>query len=348
MALRLLGLLRFSVTFEQHCDGFEPALRGVINYQASGALDPSALPDRTIELMGPIARVVYDTSSDLAYGLDATDHRLAKIDLESGAVSYANVTEAPADACVDAARGRLFVANQTSTLITEYRTLDLGLVRSIAWNGTAGDPYYARPWIYCAPDRLYLTDGASPPGLFTVEALDDASPAVLKHGAPGVGRLAFNAGATDLYYWYRDAWNGGWIDTSVHHLLAADFREVDATDPHPPNIYREPGATPIFLDASRSLALAKNKILDATDLQTLVHEMPNTDAFVGGGPADIYAFDARQGLLATMTHVYDLDSYEAVAPRLLSYSIDSFFDRKGRLWSAGPLFLASQIVSPRQ
>jgi hypothetical protein len=35
------GITRFSATFEQHCEGGVPALRGVVNFQATGMPDPS-------------------------------------------------------------------------------------------------------------------------------------------------------------------------------------------------------------------------------------------------------------------------------------------------------------------
>lgn len=340
----LLGVVGFSITFEEHCGGLLPstaAMRGVINYHATGSLDASVLPDRSIDVEGRLQRVAYDASSDTAFGIDVDNQRLAKVPLAGGAPAYADLSDTPVDACVDAARGRVFVMNQGCSVVAEYRAEDLTPVRTIAWGGTAADPDWAAPNIYCAPDRLYLTDGGSPPALFTIEDLDGTTPTVHAHGTPGVGGLAFNATDTDLYYWYRDAWNGGWVDTSIHHRLAATFAEVDATDAHPPNIFRDP-PTPTFFDETRSLVLAKNKILSAADLKTLVHEMPNAGTF--GEVDDIYAFDQERGRVATMTHVYELDDYAHVAYRLLSYSIGSFFDRDGRLWSASPTFLVAQRV----
>jgi hypothetical protein len=38
------GITRFSATFEQHCEGMNPALRGVVNFQATGSPDPSPAP----------------------------------------------------------------------------------------------------------------------------------------------------------------------------------------------------------------------------------------------------------------------------------------------------------------
>jgi hypothetical protein len=73
-----VGLVRASVTFEQHCEGGRAALHGVINYHATGTPDPTPTPDETITLDGKIFRVIYDPVANLAYGLDATNRRLAK------------------------------------------------------------------------------------------------------------------------------------------------------------------------------------------------------------------------------------------------------------------------------
>ena len=172
------GITRLSVTFEQHCEGGTAALRGVINFQATGAPDSTPGPDKVINLNNEIFRVAYDPTSNVAYGLDATNRRLAKIDLTSGSATYADVVQVPNDGCVDTKRGRLFVVNKGSSLITEYSTTDLQAVRNITWAGMEWGPADTTFEIHCAADRLYVVDGAWAPGLFTVDGLDTPNPVV--------------------------------------------------------------------------------------------------------------------------------------------------------------------------
>lgn len=167
-----LDVARLSLTFEQHCEGAEAALRGVIHLRATGVPEPTPAPDRSLALAGAVFRVAYDPGSNAAYGLDATNERLSKIDLESGAVSYADAEEAPNAACVAAARGRLFVVRKSTNAISEYDTDDLSKVRDIAWAPVDSDPLLTHFEIHCAPDRLCVADGATSPGLFTVTGLD--------------------------------------------------------------------------------------------------------------------------------------------------------------------------------
>jgi hypothetical protein len=340
----VLGITRVSVTFEEHCNGGTPALRGVINYQASGANDETVVPDQTIELGGWCSRVAHEAGSDFAYALDYIDNDLVKINLESGSLTRADVSVTPGDVCVDSARGRVFVVDEKSSLVAEYRSADLGLERSIPWGGSAGDPFYAHPRIYCAPDRVYLADGAAPPELFTMEGLDGMSPTLVSRGALGVGGLAWNAAGTDLYYWYRDAFNGGALWTSVHHILAASFDEVDATAASSPNFSRDPWNSPIFFDEARSLVVVKNRILDANDLHTLIQEMPQ-GLGLGGSVWDVTAFDPGRAVLASQIHLFELDGLGVLGTRLLSYSMDSFFDRRGRLWSLSEKNIMQVLVA---
>ncbi len=78
------GITRMSVTFEQHCEGNTPAIRGVVNFQATGTPDPTLLPEVSLELEGNVIRTAYSPEAHVAYGIDATNRKLVEIDLTKG------------------------------------------------------------------------------------------------------------------------------------------------------------------------------------------------------------------------------------------------------------------------
>jgi hypothetical protein len=342
-----LGLVRTSVTFEQHCDGGTTALRGVINLQATGTPDATPTPNRTVTLEGKIFRVVYDPDADLAYGLDATNRRLAKIDLASGDVTYVDVVQVPNAACVDPRRERLFVANKGSSLITEYDTRDLTRVRDIAWTGTDWDPAETGYEIHCAAERLYVVDGAWEPALFSVDGLDEEEPTVTDRTeqAAGIGGLVLNQAGTNLYYWEQVGWSAGVLNTAVHRLSTADLSELDVTG-DVADYHRDPLDAPILLDDDRGLIFSKNKIFDAANLSKVVYSLPSTfDAF-DGAAENAYALDAKRGFVATKNFVYELDRYDIVASTVMANADQLFFAASGGLWflSVSKGVLVEQLI----
>ncbi len=179
-----VGVTRFSITFEQHCDGATPALRGVVNYQATGAPDPTPVPDRVIPLEGKIFRVAYDAVANVAYGLDATNMRIGKIDLTTGLITYVPVAHVPNDGCVDSARGRLFVVNKGSPDHHRVRGRQPG-VRSrhpVDEHGP-GPPPRRSSRSSARTTGCTRSMAPPPPALFTVEGLDGTAPVVTDHSA---------------------------------------------------------------------------------------------------------------------------------------------------------------------
>ena len=328
------GVTRFSATFEQHCEGGAPALFGVVNYQATGVPDPALSASRVIALKGKIFRVAYDPTSNVAYGIDAANRQLARIDLASGSATYADVVQVPNDVCVDVKRSRLFVVNKGSSLVSEYGTSDLKSVRDIPWTGTDWGPSDTHFKIYCAPDTVYVVDGAWQPGLFTIDGLDDATPVATDHSSTvmGVGGLVFNSAATDLYYWSQYGWNAGSINTSVHRLAAADLSEVDVTAANIQDFNRDPLDAPILFDEARGLIFNKNKIFDATNLSKVIYTLPSAFDVFDGATENAYALDAAHGRLASKSYVYELTRFDVVAPTLDPSADQLFFDAAGTLW----------------
>jgi hypothetical protein len=328
------GLVRFSAIFEQHCEGVAPALRGVINFQASGYSDPTPRPDRTINLSGKIFRVAYDPVAHLAYGLDATNRRLAKIDLTAGSATLADVLQIPNDGCLDAKRGRLFVVNKGSSLITEYRTADLTAVRDINWAGTDWGPTDTHFKIYCAPERLYVVDGAWAPGLFTVEGLA-ATPA---DGSDGGNGAEIDAGDEGI--------DGG------DQTIDGGDQTIDAGDGDGPGDAGTDAATPlagpVAIDHSETVAgvggLALNAAAtrvytwyqygwNAGSLNTDVTRLdPITLSEVDKSASNLPTFhrdpldaplllDESRGLLFVKNYIFDANNLSKVV-----YSLPSAFD----------------------
>ena len=322
----------------------------MINYQATGSPDRALTADRVVMLSGKIFRVAYDATTNIAYGLDATNRRLSKIDLASGTATYANVVQVPNDGCVDARRGRLYVVNKGSTLITEYATSDLTAVRDITWAGMDWGPTETHFKITCAPDKLYVVDGAWAPALFTVEGLDSATPTVTDRTATvsGVGGLALNAAATDLYYWYQYGWSAGSLSTSVRRLQSSNLAMIDQSSASVPSFTRDPLDAPILLDETRGLVFVKNKVFDILNLARLVYSLPSTFDTFSGAAENAYALDAQRGRLATKNYVYDLVRYDIVTPTIMSRADQMFFDASGVLWflSVPDGALKAQVVSP--
>jgi hypothetical protein len=344
------GLTRFSATFEQHCEGATPALRGVVNFQATGVPDPTPTPDRVIPFSGKIFNVAYDPTTNIAYGLDATNRRLAKIDLTTGSATYTSVVQVPNDGCVDAARGRLFVVNKGSSLISEYATDTLADVRDIVWTGTDWGPTVTQFKIYCTASQLYVVDGAWAPALFTVTGLDDSTTPVVTDDTAqvaGVGGLAVNAAGTDLYYWYQYGWSAGELNTYVSRLLTSDLSQIDQSATNLSDFDRDPVDAPLLLDEVDGYVIVKNKIFDALNLTKVIYTLPgNTDETYSPAVENAYAMDVAHGVFATKDYIYSLSTFDVIAPTVIPAADQSFFDNSGMLWmlsiSQGSLF--GQIV----
>jgi len=343
------GLVRLSVTFEQHCEGGASALRGVINFNATGSPDPTPEPDETIALDGKVFRLVYDPAQDLAYGLDASNRRLAKIDLTSGEASYADIVQVPNDACLDTERERLYVVNKGSSLITEYDTSDLSAVRDIAWAGADWGPDETRFKIYCAAGRVYVVDGAWAPGLFSIDGLEGAEPVVVDHSeqVAGVGGLVLNASGSDLYYWYQHGWSAGRLNTAVHRLDTTDLSQIDVTS-EVGDFSRDPLDAPLLLDEDRGLVFSKNKVFDADNLAKLVYSLPSAFDTFDGAAENAYALDPVRGRLATKRYIYELERYDIHASTVVMNADQLFFDATGALWflSVSKGVLLKQMLDP--
>jgi hypothetical protein len=340
------GVTRFSLTFELHCEGGVPALRGVVNYQATGTPDPTPVPDRVISLSGKVFRVAYDPTANVAYGLDATNTRIGKIDLATGTTSYVPVTHVPNDACVDSARGRLFVVNKGSQTITEYATNGLSPVRDIPWVNMDRAPSQTQFHIYCTPDRLYAVDGASVPALFTVEGLDSAAPVVTDHSAQlsAVNGLAVNTAGTDLYAWYQRYQTP--LGVYVSRSRVSDLAQLDVSSMAVPNFGSTPADAPLLLDESRGYVFVKDKVFDVSHLTNVTYTLPGTYSTTSGPQEIAYALNASGGFFATKNFVYELSRFDAVAATIVPSSDQLFFDNAGKLWmlSTSRATLTAQLV----
>jgi hypothetical protein len=342
-----VGVTRFSVTFEHHCQQGTAALRGVVNFNATGTPDPTPVPDRVVALTGKISRFAYDPVANVAYGLDGTNLRITKVDLATGGTTSVTVAHTPNAACVDAARGRLFVANKGSSSITEYRTDTVAVVRDIPWMATDRDPTRSQFQIYCTRDRLYAVDYASIPALFTVEGLDGAAPVVTDHSAmlPAVNGLTVNAAGTDLYAWYQRYQDP--IGVYVSRSRVSDLAQVDVSAMNLTNFGAAPADAPVLLDEGRGYVFVKDKIFDAKKLTSVIYTLPGSYNVLGGPEETAYALDRADGLLATKNFVYELTRFDAVAPTVVTTPDQVFFDKAGTLWmlSTAQATLSAQTIS---
>lgn len=346
----IAAVTRLSIIFEQHCDGAAAATRGVINFQATGVPQPTPTPSRAIALTGTVFRVVYDATTNVAYGLDAVNRQLSRIDMATGSAKYVPVVQVPNAGCVDDKRNRLFVVNKGSSLITEYASDTLAKVRDITWPAMDWGPTATWFKIYCAADRLYAVDASWAPALFTVDGLDGATPVITDRTATisGVGGLALTAAGTDFYYWYQYGWNAGSLNTYVSRRHTADLVEVDRTATSLTNFTRDPLDVPLLLDETRGLVFAKNKVFDILNLTKVVYTLPGTFDTLDGAAENAYALDSARGLVASKNFVYSLDRYDVVAEVLVPSPDQLFFTPDGLLWSLSVSqgSLIAQSVSP--
>lgn len=332
------GLSRFSVTFEQYCEGGAAALRGVINFQARGVPDVVPVAAKEIALRGKVARVVYDASSHTVYGLDPANRRIVKVDLETGASTQVSIGAIPADLCIHPARHSLFTVTKGYALL-EHRLKDLAPVRELAWSPVDVGRAETHFHVYCATDRLYLVDAAQDPALYVVDRLDAAFPvvrrAVSSAASPssltGVGAIALNAAGSELYYWAQSGWESYGGSSAVRRLDTYDWTLLDQTSASD-GVARDPLDAPILLDEAGERVLVKNKVFDATNLARVLYTFPGPIDTYRGATENVYALDATRGRAATRGTVYDLGKYRPISPALFPNAAQRFFDRDGLLW----------------
>ncbi|HMJ12625.1 MAG TPA: hypothetical protein VK524_14470 [Polyangiaceae bacterium] len=332
------GVTRVSATFEFRCENATPGIRGVINYNATGAPDPSHVSSRNIALTGPVTRAAYDPVEHMVYGVDSLNRRLAKISLSTGAVVYSPVVQTPADICVDRTRGSVFVVNKGSSLISQHSLSDLSLRRQITWAGTDPYPAETRLKIFCGAGRVYIADGAGVPGLFSLEGLDSsdgAAPRAVDRTAQvaGVGGLTLTNAGNEFYYWHQNGWNAGNLNTAVKRVSSATFSVLDETAvTASENFQRDPLDTPVLLDERRRLVFVKNKVFDTAELKRVIYTLPGRSQIPYGAVENAYALDGACGLLASRSYIYELGRYDIFSPTLSHSADQMFFDREGSLW----------------
>lgn len=339
-------LRRFSVTFEQYCEGGAAALRGVINFQARGQADVLPIAAKEIALRGKVTRLTYDASGHAAYGLDPANRRIVKVDLGTGTTTQVSIGAAPADLCIHPTRRSLFAVTKGYALL-EHRLDDLAPVRELAWSPADSGRTDTHFHVYCGADRLYLVDAAQDPALFVVDRLDAPFPVVRRAGSlagpsgslvgpssssiSGVGALALNADGSELYYWSQSGWESYGGTSFVRRLDTFDWSTLDQTSASD-GMARDPLDAPILLDEAGERILVKNKIFDATNLTRVLYTFPGTADSSRGASENVYALDAARNRAATRNAVYDLTQYRAVVPTLFPNAAQRFFDRDGLLW----------------
>jgi hypothetical protein len=229
----------------------------------------------------------------------------------------------------------VFVVNTGSTIVSQHALDSLDLVGQFDW----GAPTYAHNevhfHIHCGKDRLYLVDGMWAPGLWTIEDLDGTPTTVDRtEMVAGVGDLALSDDESSLYLWYQYGWGAGLAGTSVKRFSIPDFTLLDETDEgYSDGFYRDPLDTPILLDESRGVVLAKNRLLDPLNLNRVIFTITSPrDRSTDGAEENAYAADFVRGRFATKKNVYSLDDIVSIRSISRPDASQLLFDRNGRLY----------------
>ncbi len=217
---------RLSIIFEQHCEGATAASRGVINYQATGVPDPTPAPSRVIPLTGTVFRIVYDGTTNVAYGLDAINRQLARIDMATGTASYVPSFRSRTPDAVDDQRGRPVRREQGQ--LADHRIQERhpgqGPRHHLAGHGL--EPHRGRrsrstaPRTSCTPWTPREFRGCSRWKAWT-------APRPWSRTTPPSSRAwadwRWTASGTDFYYWFQDGWTAGSLNTYVSRRHTADL-----------------------------------------------------------------------------------------------------------------------------
>jgi hypothetical protein len=289
----------------------------------------------SIALDGTIRQVAYEPTENVVYGIDAVNRALLKVELGTGNATYRAVTSVPNAFCVSMSRSRVFVVNGDSTTIDEFALPNLDIVRRISWPAPSYDaPGQSRFQIYCGAQRLYVVDSGWGPGLWTIEDLDGC-PSAVDHSAKvsGVGALVLSADEKELYYWYQYGRVAGYAGTSVYRIDTATWGVVDQTNiGYTQAFYRDPLDTPILWDTGRKLIFAKNRVLSADSLTTVLTSFTDpSDKAIGGTYQNAYAIDPATGRIATRHNVFSEDTFASVAAVTEPTATQIFFSADGRL-----------------
>jgi len=281
----------------------------------------------SITIANDLQKIVFDTNSTMAYGLDYTNEKVWFIDLAQKTVSDSlDLSGAPVDACIHPSKRRLYVVNKLAGTITEIDMDTKLMIRELIWPGPDDwyleDPAFAaetHPFhIACQTDRLLLVDSTRAPQPWMISLTPGSFAQAFETSEfhqgsaiheTGIGDWAFTSDPNEFYYWLQIGWNVGYAGSEIFHARfdGNEMINLDRTDftyGNRDQFQRDPLDTPIFLDVVSKRLIAKRAVFDNGNLERAVFIFPLGE--------EIYAVDWNRNLAASKKAIYDLNTFRTI------------------------------------
>ncbi len=277
----------------------------------------------SITIANDLQKIIFDTNSTMAYGLDYANQKVWFIDLAQKTVSGSlDLSGSPIDACIHPSQRRLYVVNMEMPTITEIDMDTKLMIRELTWPAPtwpAPDEAFdeeIRPFhIDCQIDRLLLVDAtwapkpwmiSLTPGSFAQAFETSEIPQGSTIYETGIGDWAFTSDPNEFYYWFQFGWGAGYDGSEILHARfdGNEMINLDGagfTHENYNQFQRDPLDTPIFLDVVSKRLIAKRTVFDNGNLERAVFIFPPGQ--------EIYAVDWNRNLAASKKVVYDLNTF---------------------------------------
>jgi len=318
------------------------------------------MPYPSIVLKSAVRKIVVDSASNMAYGVDAANKRIAFIDLaKKTLVTYLDLIYVPSDLCIDSKRGQMFIVNTGSSFISAYDLNSKQLVKNISWpaptyaNAFPGDDVHFH--IACQTDRLFVVDANWSPAPWIIPLDGVSKPVGFFEKAQGngdgtgrsIGDFVFTENENEFYYWKQYGWNAGIANTSVYHVRIDDTKITELSTSANGSFAgnRDPRDTPIFYDARSRRIITKVFVLNAGNLMQTIYKFPYDSYYINKNE-DLYAVDWEHGLAVSKRNIYSLDTYNVIKPVPIPNKDAYFFDGQGTLYVLDNKTLALYYVNP--
>jgi hypothetical protein len=274
-----------------------------------------------IALPGRVAALRYDATSNHAVGLDPANRRLIEISLDDRTTKSHPLPYQPDDLCLPDI-STAYVVNRDVRSITGVDLRSDQVIANVDWSMSTPISAERHVHIRCTTERILLVDAAWAPGLWELALL--GTPVFTDHSSTvqGIGDLIWSSTGNAFYFWYQYGWGAGLTSSRVQKVDSTSFATLDMTDAT--NIQRDPTDAPMFLDASGSILVTKNFVLNAANLKQVKLMLPAGE--------EIYAADFEHGRIASRNAIYAIDSGAKLADTATHLSTSMFFDKAGALY----------------
>lgn len=276
-----------------------------------------------IDFDGRIVDTAYDANNDRLYLIDEAFHNLYTVDMVNQTIiNTVKLPYRPSGITLSEDGTRLLIVNDDETnLVTEVSLSNYEITRHLNYTSEVDSRDFSTRHIYDRAGKLYVVLGDWEPTLLVFDATTFEE-VVLPEPIQGVGEMAFTSDNSKFYYWYQYGWDAGFAGSDVHaySIDGTTFTSVGQSQIGYPDFERDPLDTPVLLLEEQGWLIAKNKILNMSDL-TLANELPEP----------IYAVDASGGVLVGKSGMYDLNTLQQIETLTLGSATEIFFDRNGIL-----------------